>query len=151
MSYDIEHKTLRKQRWWTPAFSSTGQADETEQVEQLTESISAAVDRWSISDVPIGCLLSGGLDSSAIVSLLAMKGHALKTYTVGFSGEGEAAWDETRLARKIAQKWNTQHEEIILDPEALLEDLIDMVYALTAGVCPAGPCSRRWGGISRSR
>ncbi len=130
LSYDLDRCVLRKEKWWTPGFSSNTKFSLAEQVEDLTDTITGAVDRWSISDVPIGCLLSGGLDSSAIVSLLAQKGHSLKTYTVGFTGDGEMAWDETQLARKIAEKWGTDHHEIILDPASLLDDLIDMVYAL---------------------
>lgn len=117
-------------RWWTPSFSGAPRESETELTERLGAGLREAVDRWAISDEPVGCLLSGGLDSSAIVSLLAQRGQKLQTFTVGFKGPGEAAWDELHLARQIAQKWDTEHHEIILDPEALLDDLVDMVWAL---------------------
>ena len=49
---------------------------------------------------------------------------------MGFSGPGEEAWDELKLARKIAQKYGTEHREIILEPEDLLNDLVEMAWYL---------------------
>lgn len=95
-----------------------------------TGALEEAVSSWSISDVPIGCSLSGGLDSSALVGLLASKGLNLHTYSVGFCGQGEASWNELPLARLVAECWGTKHEEIIIDPVCLLEDLVDMVWHL---------------------
>jgi asparagine synthase (glutamine-hydrolysing) len=127
---DVRAREESTCRWWAPSFggSITGSRDQI--AERLSPILAAAVDRWAISDVPIGCLLSGGLDSSGIVSMLARKGHTLRTFTVGFSGPGEEAWDELRLAKRIAGKWGTTHEEIVLDPESLLDDLADMVSSL---------------------
>jgi asparagine synthase (glutamine-hydrolysing) len=116
--------------WWVPTFSGSASGNRHQIAEAVRSAIGDAVGRWSIADVPVGCLLSGGLDSSAIVGLLAGKGHAVKTFTVGFVGPGEAAWDELELARQVAKKWGTEHREIILDPAALLDDLVDMVWHL---------------------
>lgn len=116
--------------WWTPAFPGTARGSRRQIVEAVRSAICDAVERWSIADVPVGCLLSGGLDSSAIVSLLARNGHKPKTFTVGFGGAGEAAWDELQLARQVATKWGTEHCEIILDPASLLDDLVDMAWYL---------------------
>ena len=130
LTFHLDSKRLETGRWWSPEFTCSLSLKGQELTEYMREVISAAVDRWSIADVPVGCLLSGGLDSSAIVSLLASKGHDLKTYTVGFRGLGEEAWDELELAAKIAQKYGTEHYEIILDPEVLLNDLVEMVWYL---------------------
>ncbi len=54
----------------------------------------------------------------------------LKTYSLGFSGQGEAEWDELSLARQVAARWGTEHQEIILEPEELLNDLLQMVWHL---------------------
>jgi asparagine synthase (glutamine-hydrolysing) len=89
-----------------------------------------AVSRWTLSDVPIACSLSGGLDSSSIVGLLAQQGYAPETFSVGFTGAGEDEWNELPLARLVAQKWGTRHHEIVLGPETLLEDLLKMVWYL---------------------
>jgi len=61
---------------------------------------------------------------------LAQKGVALKTFSVGFSGKEEQQYDELNLARMVAKRWKTEHHEIILNPEALLAELTDMVWAL---------------------
>lgn len=84
-----------------------------------------------LSDVPIGCSLSGGIDSSTIVGLLSEIGHPrIKTYSVGFAGDDDAPWNELPLAREVARRYGTEHHEIILEPERLLDDLVRMVWAL---------------------
>lgn len=130
LRYRLGATSVETERWWAPAFPGTMRGSHRQIVEAVRSAIGDAVERWSVADVPVGCLLSGGLDSSAIVSLLAGKGHAVKTFTVGFSGPGEAAWDELKLARQVARKWGTEHREIILDPAALLDDLADMAWYL---------------------
>jgi len=80
--------------------------------------------------VPIACSLSGGLDSSAIAALLAESGRTIKTYSVGFTGPGEAEWNELPLARELAQRLGAEHHEIIIDPQSLIEDLPKMVWHL---------------------
>ncbi|MCF8150182.1 MAG: asparagine synthase (glutamine-hydrolyzing) [Sulfuritalea sp.] len=130
LRYQLGGNEVETGCWWTPEFPAGGRRSRRDVVEAVREAIGAAVERWSIADVPVGCLLSGGLDSSAIVSLLARRGHHLKTFTVGFGGPGEADWDELQLARQVAQKWGTEHQEIILDPASLLDDLVDMTWHL---------------------
>jgi asparagine synthase (glutamine-hydrolysing) len=130
LRYKLGASHVETGAWWTPVLSGGPRQSRRDLVHSVRESIGEAVERWSVADVPIGCSLSGGLDSSAIVGLLAQKGHHLKTYSVGFRGEGESAWDELDLARLVARKWNTEHREIVLDPGALLDDLAEMVWHL---------------------
>lgn len=117
-------------KWWTPRIGDGPAMPRAEACRRIRLALEEAVAGWSTSDVPIGCSLSGGLDSSAIVGLLASKGQKLHTYSVGFSGQGEASWNELPLARLVAERWGTQHEEIVLDPARLLDDLMDMVWHL---------------------
>lgn len=117
-------------KWWTPRIGDGHTMPRSEACRRIRLGLEEAVAGWSASDVPIGCSLSGGLDSSAIVGLLASKGHKLHTYSVGFSGQGEALWNELPLARLVAERWGTQHEEIVLDPTQLLDDLMEMVWHL---------------------
>ena len=116
--------------WWVPNFSGAKTESKAVLVEKLRAGLAKAVDTWSISDVPIGCSLSGGLDSSAIVGLLSGRGKQVKTYSLGLSGYGEASWNELELARIVAQRWGTEHREIILQPRTLLADLVKMVSSL---------------------
>jgi len=79
----------------------------------LKESVSLRL----ISDVPLGAFLSGGIDSSAIVGLMRELGASpLKTFSIGFE---DASYNELEHARRIAQKFSTDHEEFILRPQIL--------------------------------
>lgn len=122
--------SIEQGRWWEPSIGGGQPMPRIEICRQIRSAFERAVTDWSTADVPVGCSLSGGLDSSAIVGLLASKGQKVRTYSVGFSGQGEAAWNELPLARLVAERWGTQHEEIILDPDRLLDDLMEMVWHL---------------------
>ena len=64
--------------------------------------------------VPIACSLSGGLDSSAVVALLSLhQGRPIQTYTLGFAGSEADAYNETALARSVAQQWGAEHHEVL--------------------------------------
>lgn len=70
-----------------------------------------------ISDVPLGAFLSGGIDSSSIVGLMHELGTSpIKTFSIGFK---EASYDELRFARAVAQKFRTDHRELVIEPKAL--------------------------------
>jgi asparagine synthase (glutamine-hydrolysing) len=127
LTYRLADRSLSVARWWRPEFSGGDAADAEARVR---DGLADAVARWSLSDVPIGCSLSGGLDSSSIVALLAQAGQKVQTYSVGFGGAGESDWDELPNARAVAEKWQTDHREIVLDPETLLDDLPQMVWHL---------------------
>jgi len=128
--YDIAANTFALERYWAPRFDIVPRSLE-EAAEVVRQGARDAVRRWTLSDVPIACSLSGGLDSASIVGLLAESGQShIKTYTLGFGGADEAKYNETHLARLVAQKWATDHHEIILSPEGLLDELICMVWAL---------------------
>jgi asparagine synthase (glutamine-hydrolysing) len=84
-----------------------------------------------MSDVPLACALSGGLDSGAVVGLLAQLGQPkLHTFTLGFRQEGEEPWSELETARQVAARWGADHHELVLSAEQLLDDLVPMVWAL---------------------
>jgi asparagine synthase (glutamine-hydrolysing) len=77
--------------------------------------VRAAVHKRLVADVPLGALLSGGIDSAIVVALMA-EAQAVRTFTVGFADE---AYDERRYARAVAERYATQHEEIVLEPDAV--------------------------------
>ena len=79
----------------------------------VRERVEAAVRRRLISDVPLGALLSGGIDSSIVVSLMAQAStHPVRTFTICF---GDERYDERRYARAVAERYATEHEEIELE------------------------------------
>jgi asparagine synthase (glutamine-hydrolysing) len=70
-----------------------------------------------ISDVPLGAFLSGGVDSSAVVATMArVGGGTVKTFSIGSSAK---EYDETRYARMVAERYATDHEELVVEPDAL--------------------------------
>ena len=84
-------------------------------IEEVDNLIDGAVQKRLVSDVPVGVLLSGGLDSSAIVSYMSRVTDKIKTFSVGFK-EGI---DESKYARVVSEHFQTDHKEIILDGEIL--------------------------------
>ena len=94
------------------------------EVRRLTDE---AVRRRLEADVPLGAFLSGGIDSTVIVGLMARAaGPGVKTFSIGFTGQ--AAYDETRFARLAASRFGTQHTEFSLEPVRfdLIEQLVDL-------------------------
>jgi asparagine synthase (glutamine-hydrolysing) len=70
-----------------------------------------------VSDVPLGAFLSGGIDSSTIVGLMRELGASpLRTFSIGFE---EGSYNELKYARRVAERFSTQHEELIIEPKAL--------------------------------
>jgi len=81
--------------------------------ERVREQLSLAVRRRLVADVPVGVLLSGGLDSSLIVGLLAEHGQrGLNTYSIGFESVGQEEGDEFRYSDIVARHFGTQHHQI---------------------------------------
>jgi asparagine synthase (glutamine-hydrolysing) len=84
---------------------------------ELIERLEEAVRLRLVSDVPLGAFLSGGIDSSAVVAMMARAGGGrVKTFTVGFSATD---YDETRYARMVAERYGTDHEEFVVEPDAV--------------------------------
>jgi asparagine synthase (glutamine-hydrolysing) len=129
--YDVARRELEIRPYWRLDLSQPEQRSPAEWRERIRHGLRDAVRRWVLSDVPVGCSLSGGLDSATIVGVLGELGYApIRTYSLGFAGPGEAAWNELPLARRVAQRWGTQHHELTLDPDDLLRDLVRMVWHL---------------------
>jgi asparagine synthase (glutamine-hydrolysing) len=106
--------------YWSPRFQDGPALDEQEAEQRLRQALRAAVRRRLVADVPLGAFLSGGLDSSSVVALMAEAGP-VKTFTISFAAH--PAYDESRHARVVAERFGTQHTEFVVEPRAL--DLID--------------------------
>lgn len=129
--YEIPTKRLTLTKYWELDVSRTVDRPSAELEELVREKLKEAVKRWTLSDVPIACSLSGGLDSSSIVGLLALSGEKdIRTYSLGFEGHYEKSYSELDLAEKVAQKWDTSHHEVTLKPGRVLNDLEKMVWHL---------------------
>jgi asparagine synthase (glutamine-hydrolysing) len=98
----------------------------------LLASLRTAVERRLVADVPVGCLLSGGLDSSLIVGLLAEAGQSdLLTFSIGFESVDGIEGDEFRYSDVIARHFGTDHHRIRIDTDRLLPALADAVGAMS--------------------
>jgi len=96
-----------------PARPASLRAVEDELYALLKESVKLRL----VSDVPLGAFLSGGIDSSAVVGLMRELGaEPLRTFSIGFKDQ---TYNELEHARRIAEKFHTEHEELILEPKAL--------------------------------
>lgn len=85
--------------------------------EELTTRLAEAVRLRLTSDVPLGAFLSGGVDSSAVVAMMAHHGSGrVKTFSIGFENED---YDETRFARMVAERYGTEHHEFVVRPDAV--------------------------------
>src|SRR5467141_848916 len=83
----------------------------------LVAHLEEAVRLRLISDVPLGAFLSGGVDSFAVVAMMArFGGGRVKTFSIGFSAK---EYDETRYARMVAERYATDHEELVVEPDAI--------------------------------
>jgi asparagine synthase (glutamine-hydrolysing) len=99
----------RIERYWRPEPAEPSRNDD-EWLERVHETVTAAVRRRLIADVPLGALLSGGIDSSIVVALMAQaSSEPVRTFTVGFA---EPRYDERRYARAVADRWGTEHVEV---------------------------------------
>jgi asparagine synthase (glutamine-hydrolysing) len=105
------------QRYWQLDHATKLDISEREATAQLREKLTEAVRLRMISDVPLGAFLSGGIDSSIVVGLMAQQSsQRVKTFSVGFR---EASYNETAYAQAVARKWHTEHTEFTVEPNAL--------------------------------
>jgi asparagine synthase (glutamine-hydrolysing) len=107
-------RDLSIKRYWDVRPQEREAYREEEWLEQLDELLLDAVRMRLISDVPLGALLSGGVDSSLIVAMMARCSSShVKTFTIGFD---EASFDEARHARTVAERYGTDHHELVVRP-----------------------------------
>jgi asparagine synthase (glutamine-hydrolysing) len=101
--------------WDVPAYGTAGPESEEEYLEELEHQLDEAVRIRLISDVPLGALLSGGVDSSTIVALMARaSSRPVKTFTIGFARED---FNEAKAARTVSERFGTEHQELFVEPE----------------------------------
>ncbi|MBX2829856.1 MAG: asparagine synthase (glutamine-hydrolyzing) [Rhodospirillales bacterium] len=130
LKFSLDDRVVTVERYWEMSFAADHGRSRTHWCEAIRAELGNAVKRWAWSDVPVAMSLSGGLDSSAIAGLLAQQGVGLKSFSLGFSGNVDEPWNELPLAKKVAEKWGIEHEEIVLNPTALLDELPQMIAAL---------------------
>jgi len=113
-------------RYWDVTFDATDSGSEQAVAETLVERLREAVRIRLIAEVPLGAFLSGGVDSSAVVAQMAgLSADPVNTCSIAF---GEADYDESRYAARIAERYKTAHHVGRLDPDDF--DLVDRLAGL---------------------
>jgi asparagine synthase (glutamine-hydrolysing) len=111
-----ENGDVRVERYWSASARPPSRASEEELEHEIVERLREAVRMRLVSDVPLGAFLSGGIDSATIVAMMAEAGSApVKTFSIGFE---EAGFDELPYARLVAERYGTDHHEMIVRPNA---------------------------------
>jgi asparagine synthase (glutamine-hydrolysing) len=115
LTFDLSSGTARSWRYWQPPELTRQQhADEAGLVEELETLLEDAVGGQLRADVPVGVLLSGGVDSSLVTAAAVRRSSQVRTFSIGFPGHDNH--DETEFARKIAHHFGTDHTELMAEP-----------------------------------
>jgi asparagine synthase (glutamine-hydrolysing) len=123
------HEIIHK-RWWMPSFDRIADIDEVEAAGEILRLLEDSVRLQMRSDVPFGAYLSGGLDSSSVVSLLARQGAGkIKTFTLVYEDDFPNKDNDRRFARIVAERCGTEHHEHLVKFDHLPEQLDQVVHA----------------------
>ena len=126
---------FRDTTYWQPRFerdpARAGWSDEDWQ-QAFTASLRTAVERRMVADVPVGVLLSGGIDSSLVVALLAEAGQQdLATFSIGFESAGGESGDEFEYSDEVARHFGTDHHRIRIPSSRLLDGIDGAIQAMS--------------------
>jgi asparagine synthase (glutamine-hydrolysing) len=112
------------QRYWSLSYQPKRETNEDAAVERVHELLTAAVRKRLVSEVPLGAFLSGGVDSSGVVAVMAaLSDRPVRTFSIGFE---QADYNELPHARRVAEAFGCEHHEFVVKPSAV-EVLPDMV------------------------
>jgi len=121
--------------YWSLSYARSAEDRLTETAawrEQLAASLRRAVERRMVADVPVGVLLSGGVDSSLIVGLLTEAGQVgLKTFSIGFEAAHGESGDEFRYSDIVAERFETEHHKIFIESSRLIDALPGTIAAMS--------------------
>ena len=127
--------TRRTREYWNPDFDRDPAYEGMSALDwedAVLDSLRTAVERRMVSDVPVGVLLSGGLDSSIIVGLLAELGQKdIQTFSVGFESVGGIEGDEFEFSDLIAEHYGTDHHQLLVSSEQMLPALEGAISAMS--------------------
>ena len=106
----VTREGIKKRKYWDVSFANAGNKSEAEFKDEMLELVSQATKRRMLADVPLGAFLSGGVDSSGIVALMAKQSdNPVTTCSIGFD---DKKYNETEFARIVAEQYKTVHHEL---------------------------------------
>jgi asparagine synthase (glutamine-hydrolysing) len=139
----IEGGKVRTLAFARSAPSQSPVPDEAAAVAALQERLFAAVQRQMISDVPVGAMLSGGVDSATVVAIMRqVTAQPVKTFTVGF--EGDFAKDEIAAARRSAAILGTEHHDVVIGAQDCLDAFAATIWHLDEPVATPSALAMYW-------
>lgn len=117
--FDLTSGALQTSTYWTlPAPPIDAEGDESALVDRLEVLLEASVREQMVADVPVGVLLSGGIDSSLVTAMAArISSKPVRTFTIAFPGEGD--FDEGPYAKIVAAHFGTEHHQLVAGPASL--------------------------------
>lgn len=123
----LEGGEPRIERWWRATYEPKQALGEAEALHEVEQRLTASVRRHLMSDVPLGALLSGGVDSSLVVALMSrIVDRPVQTFSVGFDAPGP--FSELPFARQVAEHCRTDHREIVVGASDILRELPSLVW-----------------------
>jgi asparagine synthase (glutamine-hydrolysing) len=126
-SLAIENGRDTLRRWWRPAFEPRLDPPDDEALAEVESRLEASVRSHLMSEVPLGALLSGGVDSSLVVALMSrILDRPVQTFSVGFDAPGP--YSELPFARRVAEHCRTDHREIVVGAADVLRELPQLVW-----------------------
>ncbi len=121
---------LRERQYWDLDLRGKRERDPRALVDELEALLRDAVELQMISDVPLGALLSGGVDSSLIAALMAqLSPHPVEAFSIGYGAGGEFM-NELSYARLAAERWGMRQHPLVVEPDDLLRDFERVVWHL---------------------
>jgi asparagine synthase (glutamine-hydrolysing) len=123
----LERGQVREYAWWNVVPGGAVQRTDEEWRSSVRMLLEDSIRRQMVADVPVGAFLSGGLDSSAVVALMQRNTtHRVRTFSLGFDDGG--AYNELADARRVAEFLGTDHHELLVRPEQLVDSLEALIY-----------------------
>ena len=123
----LENDAPQPRRWWRAAYEPRIELSEDAALAEVEERLGASVKSHLMSEVPLGALLSGGVDSSLVVALMSrLLDKPVQTFSVGFDAPGP--FSELPFARIVAQHCRTDHHEMLVGAKDLLRELPQLVW-----------------------
>jgi asparagine synthase (glutamine-hydrolysing) len=136
----LDRDGIDLRRYWDLEIAPDEDKSEKEWIEEATDLLRDAVRLQLRSDVPLGVFLSGGVDSSAVVALMHELGvRDIETFTVAY--DFGPAYDETKWARQIAEKFKTRHREVFVTPQQFEEFIPQLAWHMDEPVTEAAAIS----------
>ena len=130
LEINLKELSFKKEKWWDIEITPEREINENEMLDDLFQALENSVIRSTLSDVPLACGLSGGLDSQSIAGLLYKNKYNTNSFTLAFDGYAAGNLNELEVSRIAAKNFKTNHHEMISNTRDYFKDLNKMIYHL---------------------